>query len=391
MLRGIIIAPDQELGDVLEQELFDIGHIAVLRRYDAIPGIGELVRFIRARAPQVIFLNTDDLQPALLLARELEAQVPGLQFIPFGRKCSPDVLLELMRSGLREFLTCPFQRSSIAEAIARAAENVARRPPEIDATDLLYAFLPSKPGVGTSTIAVNASLAMARQAEGKVLLADMDLNSGIISFMLKLNNMYTITDAAERALNMDENLWPQLVSPVGNLDVLHAGRVNVEFRIEAAHIRALIDFARRNYRAISIDLSGNMERYSFEIMHEAKKIFIVCTQELPSLHLARERLQLLRNVDLADRVAILLNRTHRRCTISPSQVEELLGVPVQLALPNDYQGVHKSLTAGKGIDSASELGKQIETLAAAMLDRKPAVSESKRKFVEYFSLLPSRV
>ncbi|MGC4052268.1 MAG: hypothetical protein QM757_23290 [Paludibaculum sp.] len=68
---------------------------------------------------------------------------------------------------------------------------------------------------------------------------------------------------------------------VGQMDVLHSGRLNPDFRIESSQVRNLLEFARRHYRAICVDLSGNLERYSLEIMHEAKRIFLVVTPEIP--------------------------------------------------------------------------------------------------------------
>ncbi len=42
-----------------------------------------------------------------------------------------------------------------------------------------------------------------------------------------------------------------------------------------------MEFMRRNYRVLCFDLSGNLEKYSLEIMHESKKIFLVCTRRSP--------------------------------------------------------------------------------------------------------------
>ena len=60
-----------------------------------------------------------------------------------------------------------------------------------------------------------------------------------------------------------------MVTKIGNLDVLHAGPINPSLRIEPAQIRHLIQFMRRNYQALCFDLSGNLERYSLEIMQES--------------------------------------------------------------------------------------------------------------------------
>ena len=79
---------------------------------------------------------------------------------------------------------------------------------------------------------------MARRPDTRVLLSDFDLNSGMMRFMLKLQNEYSVLDAVENSLRMDEDLWPQLVTSFGKLDVLHAGRVNPNLRIEGPQIRS---------------------------------------------------------------------------------------------------------------------------------------------------------
>ena len=58
-------------------------------------------------------------------------------------------------------------------------------------------------------IALNSSAAMARKANTKVLLADFDLNSGMMRFMLKLDNKNSVLDAVERADEMDDRLAPE--------------------------------------------------------------------------------------------------------------------------------------------------------------------------------------
>ena len=212
----------------------------------------------------------------------------------------------------------------------------------------------------------------------------------MIRFMLKLENQYAVTDAAEHSLEMDESLWPQMVTSIDSLDVLHAGKLNPDFRVEPTQIRHLMEFMRRNYRVLCFDLSGNLEKYSLEVMHESKRIFLVCTPEIPSLHLAREKYLYLKQLELGDRVSVLLNRCQKRPLITPQQIEQLLGLPVHMTFPNDYQGVHRALTFGRWIEPTTDLGKQCTLLAQSMMGARHAAAgaDSKKKFIEYFSIIP---
>jgi len=391
MLRGITICPDVDLAERLDSLLNDIGIVSITRTLDRYPNSLELVRFLRAHAPQVIFVSTESTTKAMEVAHEVEKNTPGVQIVAVSRFCDPQILLEVMRAGIREFASLPFDRQTLTEGLLRIKDALEARPPEIEATDQVFSFLPSKAGVGTSTIALNAAIATSRLPNSSVLLSDFDLNSGMLRFMLKLDNSFCVTDAAEHSLDMDESMWPSMVTTIDKLDVLHAGKLNPDFRIEPTQIRHLMEFMRRNYSALCFDLSGNLERYSLEIMHESKRIFLVCTPEIPSLHLAREKYLYLKQLDLGERVSVLLNRCQKRPLITPQQIEQLLGLPVHMTFPNDYQGVQRSLTFGRWVESNTDLGKQFNLLAQTMLENKQVPGAvDKKKFIEFFSVVPGK-
>src|SRR5271165_6764093 len=222
MLRAMVICPDQGLRQRLDSILNDIWLVSVVRNIDRYPVSADLVRSIRACAPQVIFLDVESLAKALEIGKDVEKQAPGVQIMAISAVCNQQVLLELMRAGVREFAAAPFDRQAFAESVMRIGEALRVKPVEMEATDNVFAFLPSKAGVGTSTIALNTSVALSRLPNPSVLLSDFDLNSGMIRFMLKLDNRFCVTDAAEHAAEMDESLWPQMVTSVEKLDVLHA-------------------------------------------------------------------------------------------------------------------------------------------------------------------------
>ena len=143
---------------------------------------------------------------------------------------------------------------------------------------------------------------------------------------------------------------------------------------------------------ICADLSGNLEKYSIELMHESKKIFLVCTPEIPSLHLAREKIAFLRTFDLDSRVSVILNRSLKKAAFTKAQVEEILGMPVLATFPNDYLRVNRALTEGKWVNPESDLGKAFATFAEELLERRVVgQGDSKKKFLEFFAVPPRTV
>ncbi len=378
MIRGVIISPDRDLADRLQNALTNSHRVAIARRSDAYLEETELSRMLRAAAPEVVFVCVDALDRAVATAHAIDQQSPGTQVVAISRTCDAQTLLEAMRAGMREFLSPPFEPGLISQTLDRIEVLLAQRPPALETTEAIYAFLPAKPGAGATTIAVNTALALSALPGNDTLLLDLDLNGGLVGFMLLLQPQFSILDAAENALEMDENLWAKLVSKVGKLHVIPTGRINPGFRIEPPQIRHLLAFAQRNYKTVCLDLSGMMEKYSVEVLYECKRIFLVSTPELPSLHLAREKINYFRSLDLTSRISILLNRAHKRSQISIEEMENLFGLPIHMTFPNDYTGVHKALTAGKPVDSGSELGRKYRELAETMAPS-PAPDRESRK------------
>ena len=386
MLRSVIISPDVELAGELAAALEETAQVSVARVVDSYPTTVDLVRTLRAHAAEIVFLSYASIDEALDVVKTMETEASHVQVIAFHHEMDAEVMRETMRAGLREFLVPPFDARAIMDSLRHVKTLLDRRPAVYSATNQIYSFLPSKAGVGTSTIALHVSAALASRPNTNVLLSDFDLNSGMLRFMLKLNNEYSVTDAVEHSVEIDENLWPQLVTNVSGLDVLHAGRLNPNYRIEGSQVRNLIGFMRRNYQVLCFDLSGNLEKYSLEIMQESKKIILVCTPEVPSLHLAREKLMFLRDLDLDGRVSVVLNRSQKKPLFTQQQVEDLLGVPVIRIFPNDYLGISRAVTAGTLVPPHTEMGKAFASFADVLVEHpKPNEAASKRKFVEFFS------
>jgi Flp pilus assembly CpaE family ATPase len=152
----------------------------------------------------------------------------------------------------------------------------------------------------------------------------------------------------------------------------------------------LIAFMRRNYQSLCFDVSGNLERYSLELMQESKRILLVCTPEIPSLHQAREKMIFLKTHDLDGRVSVILNRVSKKGMITTKQVAEIVGAPVVRCFPNDYMGVAQALTNGTLVAPGSELGKAYIDFAESLLVSEgapaPKAPPNKRKFLDFLTV-----
>jgi len=386
MLRTVIIGPDAKQAQQLEKALSALANeLNVVRILSNYPDEGELVRILRTHAPEVILLSFENSEVAVKIVERVSQEVEGVQFVAYHRDCDAATLREIMRAGVREMVAEPFELSALVESLRNVKTLVEQKPPLYTAKGRIYSFLPSKAGSGATTMALNLSGSLSRLPNTKVLLSDLDLSSGILRFLLKIRNEHAIMEVLDHMHELDENLWQQLVTTVAKVDVLHSGPLNPNVRVEPQQIHDIAQFWLRNYDVVCVDLSGNLERYSLEILRDSQQVFLVCTPEVPSLHLTREKLAFLKTLDLDSRVSIVLNRVSKQSVLTPQQVQDVLGVPVMHTFINDYQVVNTATRAGDFVDPKSKLGIQFGELAASLLNRPRVETASKRKFLEFLS------
>jgi pilus assembly protein CpaE len=375
MFKICVVCPDQKISHQLESMLSRSGNVAVLSGPAGIPSPDDLDRYLRIHAPQAVLMWSSDGDDTMDLVLHVRRAYPNLQVAIVCAQRDITALLPFMRAGVREMIFMPLDQRELEETIERLRTHGAGKD-AIPKTGEVLCFLPAKPGVGASTIAVNTASALAEKGLN-VLLVDADLGSGMVRFMLQIKHPRSIRDAANRIADMDSNLWPQLATKVREgLDVLHSGGVSPSRTLDSQALLNLLSFWRRIYDVICVDFSGYLEPYSLDLMREANKIFLVTTGELAALHLLKEKAQVLKLRDVADRIYAIQNRKSFSDELSKEQIEEVIELPVYKVFRNSYAEVTLACKKGQVIRGDSALGLEFRSFAAQLRGDPPARKRS---------------
>jgi pilus assembly protein CpaE len=389
-LNAYLICPDAEMAAGIQRDCAWAPDLRFSKVFDAYPTVDRLCTLLHIDTPNTVILDVSDEKIATALIGHLRAEAPNVQIIATHRRCDSNVLISVMRLGLTEFLRPPAAPEEVQGTFARVKARLAASPFVIASAGNIYSFLPARPGVGATTTALNTAMSVSRAAVGRVFLGDFDLSCGLVRFMLKIENNFSIFDATDRVLELDESVWPQITHRVGTLDTIHAGVPSVNSRLACESVRQLSSFLRRKYEFSFADLSGHLEDFSIEIMKASKRVFIVTMPELTSLHQAREKVRILEDLGLAEKASIVLNRTSRRSAFSLEEVEKLVGSKIHISLLDDERTVQAALTAGVPVTEKSQLGKQYDAFARSLMSIGKPASDRKRRFIEYFYVTPRR-
>ena len=371
MLTTVIVCPNQPLLGQLKDMLTNSMNLAVARTYSHYPSVPEIAQCVRANQPDLVFIGMDMLDSALQIVTAVQAEFPGLPLVAIDHGSDRNGFIAMMRAGVRDCISPPFNRDNLKATIALVDSILQRGRPDYGLSDRVYSFLPAKAGVGCTTVAMNTAFAIAGVSRHPTLLVDCDLRGGIVRFLLKLTNHFSLQDAAQAANELDEDLWTRLITRFGSLDVLHAGVIDLSFKIEATQGTQMVEFWRRIYKTVCLDFSGDLDAFSIDRMAESKLVFLVTTPELTSLYLAKEKVRAIEPLQLGDRLKLVLNRSESKSPLTNKEIADLVGMPIFMSFTNDYQAVNNSIHAGTHIQRDSRLVAEFQNFAKSITNDGP--------------------
>jgi pilus assembly protein CpaE len=385
-MKAILISPNAELRGALEKAAGCYSILGITKSLDTYPDDALFRHLVKVWAPDVVFISMENAEAAGRISKQMDAEFASMQRVALSMAEDPSVFRFALHLRMAELLVPPFNEDQLQATLVRLAEHLAIHPASTGTLGKVYAFVPSKGGVGASTIAANAARAFAQAPASKVLLADFDISSGMLGFGFNAEHDYSINDAAKRNKELDEETWQRLVKKAGSVDLLLSGAPIMDEGIAAQQIPPVLDFARRTYSVIGVDLSDTFDERALVVMREANEIFLVTTPDLGALRMARLKILALRRHEWEDKTRLLLNRVTKRMELSVDEVEATVGLPVYATFPCEYADITCSI---RKAEASSKLAPSIKRFVEKLGDTK--ITKKKRsRFIERFALVPAR-
>jgi pilus assembly protein CpaE len=342
--------------------------------------MGSFLERLERLRPEVVILDVASTkEPLVDLVPMIRAKAPEATIVALHLVADPDAILSAMRAGVNEYVYPPLE-GSLRCALERRSTDAGRRHSGLRWGGRAIGFFSSKGGCGATTLVCHLAVELGRHGQ-KVLLADLDLDAGLIGFLTKAKPGYSILDAVNNLHRMDVSYWKALVSNgIPGVEIIAAPAATADKTYpRQEQLRQLFSFLRSCYDFTLIDLGRSLTRVGVAALEEMDEAFLVSTLEVPALHQAKQVLQILMDAGYGkDRLKLILNRVPKRAELAPGEVEKILGIPVYAMLPSCYPELHECYSIGKLLPERSVLGKQIRELALriAGVDQEP----KKKKF-----------
>ena len=387
--KVLVVDDDASVQRLLQYTLKQEGYEVVV----AADGAAAL-RLSSEEAPSLVLLDAS-IQPidGYAVAQQIrEAEGPGVHVPIIMLTAERDVQQKVraLRAGADDYLIKPFHP---AELLARMKSLIARfapsdslvgRPP----ISKVHAYYGAKGGVGTTTIAINAAIAL--QALGRrVCLVDGNLQFGDHRVFLDLGlDRKSIVDVVS-APSMDSDLLKRVVQTHDSgVDLLLAPpSPESADLVTPAHMHQILELLRGIYDYVVVDIDKRLDDVNLMVLDVADTIFAVMTADLSCLKNVRMVLDTIGHLGYeSGKLKLVLNRSNAFTGINVKSAEGALRRPIEHQIVNEYRGAISALNSG----APFMIGKADSVLGRSVLDFARAVDRAEGKPVPQLAPVAGR-
>jgi len=268
----------------------------------------------------------------------------------------PDVLLKIIKVGLKEFFAQPLRRADIATALEGFKMRMEKLEalPERGKQGRIFNVMGSKGGVGTTTVAVNLASALAhRKSSPMVALLDMNTLFGDIPLFLDRKSKFHWGEITKNIDRLDATFLMNVLDkhPTGIYVLTSPGYLNGHIEPTPEIMEQLLYQMQSMFDFIIVDVGQSTKDTSLKVTQMAEALLLISTLNLPCLSNTSKLVQSYVNMGYATRekIKIIINRYLKKGEISLKDAEESLQQEPFWVVPNDYETTMSAINQGKSL------------------------------------------
>lgn len=363
---GLVIET-KELWDEVHSALQELPVRLQIEQHE-LGDLGEFLDKVERLRPEVMILEVLKLrEPMEHVVGRIKAGSVDPMIIALHNTAEPELILSALRAGAHEFLHPPL-KANLQQALERKSLERNKTRERLRQKGKVVGFLSAKGGCGATTIACHCAAELGRHGKN-VLLADLDLDAGMVRFLMKSKSPYSVLDAVNNLHRLDLSYWNALISNgMPGLEIIAAPQALAsKQQPNQEQVQNMLTFCRNQYDYSIVDLGRSLNLTAMNALDEVDETYLVTTLDVPALHQSKQIIQTLSSVGYGkERLRLVLNRMPQRLDVTPDELEKMMSLPVFATLPNDYPSLYESYSEGSLLPPNSRLGKELNRMAVKM-------------------------
>lgn len=298
----------------------------------------------------------------------IREHAPTVPVIVLSGADSESLALEMIRQGAEDYLVkSSCNAATLARSLRYALVRHGSKKPDgrTDASGgRIIALLGAKGGVGTTTIACLFAAELRAQTSQTVLLADLETDQGLVSFLSGGEPSYSAKDAVENLRRLDRSVWDRLVSMTpDDLPVLASPGLLGSGTLDPTALVSVLARVQPFYRYIVVDL-GRLTASSSILAAAAAEVLVVTTTGIASLYSAKRSVAALVTNGIAqESIRLIVNNIGGSEELSRKDLTSAFGLPVLGVVPYDAAELHKAAVNRRLPAESSDARREVLNIA----------------------------
>ena len=351
-----LVATDPAFANWLKHTIVDVEFVA-LRVVSVADFTDQLDRL--AKADLVLFeMDVAEVETRCAMMEQLLERLPDVAVAAVGREPHPDVVLQAMRAGARDFWVMHRDDAALPQSAARLLRRSQSAPAatKAEGQGRVFALVSSHPLDGIGFTAAHLALAFQnlerRESEPRrrTLLLDCASPAGAAAIFLNLTVGYTVLDALGDVYRCDQTLIDTaFVKHSSGLyvlslpeDLLGAPKLDPEM------LGRLIGILRGLFSDIVLGIDGHAGREVLsEVLPRVDRLVWLADQSILRSRQSKHLLHALHAQGvLLPGIGLLVDAYQKRLGLEPEHLAELLEIPLLGTLTGDPAARIQSMNTG---------------------------------------------
>lgn len=287
--------------------------------------------------PDLAIINIDgDENEALAAVKSISSSHPKCGVVVVSARADGQLILKSMRAGAKEFVNSPVKIEELIGAIERVAGGDGKR----NKGGAILTVAGASGGVGTTSIAVNLAVAMAKQPGNTVALVDLDIALGDADVFLDMIPEYTLMDVIQNISRLDLALLRKSLTKHESGVYLLPRPVQIEdvSAVPAEDFRRVLGLLKASFSHVIVDLSKTYNRLDIAALEASDTVLLLTQLDLPCLrNVVRLFTAFEQYQNVLAKVKVVVNRSGLdKMQISADKAEETIDREIYARIPNNY-------------------------------------------------------
>jgi Flp pilus assembly CpaE family ATPase len=298
------------------------------------------------------------------------AKLKNIPIVVLSASDTESLALQTIQEGAENYLV---KNSCNAAVLSRALRHaVARHASDVGSPTKVVGVLGAKGGVGTTTIACGLATELRVQTGQRGLLADADLDAGIVALMMGVDAQYSIEYAVENFDRLDQSCWNSIVARTADdLHVISSPAHLGQEAVAVEAIRQVLTVVKPFYDWLIVDL-GRLNTLTQGLLNCTDELFVVTSTGIAALHEAKRVVEALAKAGIAgDRIRLIVNEADPSPAFSGLDMPSIFGAEVCASVSRDAEELRRSLLDRKPPAESGLLRREMARLARRLAGLPP--------------------